>query len=180
MKDNPSNPSAPHISRKEAVDLMRSSSKFSHSLYTGRIMSAVAHQLGEDEEEWELAGILYDLDFDQTETNREKHGIIAAEMLEGRLSEKALNAIRAHDHRTGVEPQDVLGRALKCVDALATFLGMAEKEGVPFDLESLEYRLNNLTSKPWLKDLIYACSKIGFNVKDFVKIGLDTRNLKTH
>ena len=175
MTYNPSNTSAPHISRKEAVDLMRSSSKFSHSLYTGRIMRAVAHQLGKDEEEWELAGILHDLDFDQTETNREKHGIIAAELLECRLSERALNAIRAHDHRTGVEPQDVLGRALKCVDALATFLEMAENESVPFDPESLEHKLNNLTAKPWLKDIIYTCSKIGFNIKDFIRIGLDTK-----
>lgn len=175
MTHNPSSTSASHISRKEAVDLMRSSSKFNHSLYTGRIMRAVAHQLGEDEEEWELAGILHDLDFDLTETNREKHGIIAADMLEGRLSEKALNAIRAHDHRTGDEPQDLLGRALKCVDALATFLEMAENEGTPFDLESLENRLNNLTAKPWLKDIIYTCSGIGFRVKDFVKIGLDAK-----
>ena len=158
---------------------MRNSSKFNHALYTGRIMRAVAHHLGENEEEWELTGILHDLDFDLTETDREKHGIIAAEMLEGRLSEKALNAIRAHDHRTGVEPQDVLGRALKCVDALATFLEMAENEGAPFDLESLENKLNNLTAKPWLKDILYTCSEIGFSVKDFIRIGLETRNLKT-
>lgn len=147
---------------------------FAHSVQVGKIMRSIARHLNEDEKEWELVGLLHDLDYDLTVNNREKHGIIAAEMLKGQLSEVALAAIKAHDHRTGFKPKKLIDKALKAADALVVFSDMIKKEGVPLNLKSLKLKLNiGLKSRSWLKPLIYSCEEFGFILDDFLRIGLD-------
>ena len=67
----------------EAVELVRETSRFNHSLRVAQHMRALARYFEEDLDEWELAGLLHDLDYDETMDNREMHGIFAAEKLKG-------------------------------------------------------------------------------------------------
>ena len=45
-----------------------------HMLATEAIMGALAERLGEDGERWKLAGLLHDLDVEQTAETMEVHG----------------------------------------------------------------------------------------------------------
>ena len=162
------------MSRKEALNLIKSSSMFIHSIQVGKVMYSIAKHLNEDEKEWELVGLLHDLDYDMTVNNREKHGIIATEMLKGQLSEGALTAIKAHDHRTGFKPKNLIDKALKAADALVVFIDLVKEEGALLNLKLIKQKLNiGLKSKPWLKPLIYSCEEFGFTLDDFLRIGLE-------
>jgi len=95
-------------SRGETLRLIEGSSKRYHSVLSAKLMRILARTFHEDEGEWELVGLLHDLDHDLVHGDMSRHGMVAAEMLKGKLSESCLHAIRAHDRRTGVEPQGIL------------------------------------------------------------------------
>jgi putative nucleotidyltransferase with HDIG domain len=80
-----------------------SSKRAEHSLFVGHIMKFLAKQLGADLSLWEAAGLYHDLDFSVTANDRRQHGILAANWLANDLPMEALDAIRAHDHRTGIQ-----------------------------------------------------------------------------
>ena len=120
------------ISWNEAVNLVENTSKFKHSLFVSCIMAKMAKKLGENEFEWRIVGLLHDLDYDLVKGDMSKHGVTASRILSGKLSEEALYAIKAHDHRAGFTPRSLLDRSLIAADALANFTedqGIQEVEG---------------------------------------------------
>jgi putative nucleotidyltransferase with HDIG domain len=77
-----------------------------------------ARELGGDEDEWGLAGLLHDLDW---EKYPDEHPLRAVEELRGRgYPEAVLHAILAHrSDFTGVEPESQLDRVLVACDELS-------------------------------------------------------------
>ena len=45
-------------------------------------MVGLAERLGEDEESWALAGLVHDMDYEDTVDDPERHGLVSAEMLD--------------------------------------------------------------------------------------------------
>ena len=78
------------ISRNKALELVRNTSKYAHVLIVSAIMSKLAARLKRPRQEWELVGLLHDLDFDEVGSDMSKHGVIAAEGLKDKLPEKCL------------------------------------------------------------------------------------------
>ena len=62
------------ISKEEALHLVEVTSKRQHALITSVIMRKLAKRLGEDEEGWEIVGLLHDLDCDLVKEDMTKHG----------------------------------------------------------------------------------------------------------
>lgn len=142
------------ISKEEALRLIDGSSKRLHSVLSARLMKALAKILHEDEDEWELVGLLHDLDYDLVQGDMSRHGIMAAEMLQGKLPERGLNAIKSHDHRTGVKPRSLLDESLIFADSLAVLL-----EDRVFDILAdactFEKTLRDESEeKPWISENI--------------------------
>ena len=140
----------PIISREEAHGLLRHSRKRAHSLLVSRIMRFLAEKFGGDRDEWELVGLLHDIDYDQVQGDMTKHGMVASKILRGKLPERSLRAIRTHDHRTGLEPKTTLDRSLIFADSLAILL---EDQGIDScsDASGLQEALEKETaSKPWI------------------------------
>jgi len=115
------------ISRKEALKFVRNCSKHSHLLLASKLMRRLAEKLRVDSLEWELVGLLHDLDFDEVRGDMSKHGIVTAERLRNKLPDHCLYAIKAHDHRTGFEPKGRLDIALIAVDSLAVLIEKARE-----------------------------------------------------
>ena len=89
------------MNRQEALELIRSKVKnprlIKHMLATEAVMRALANHLGEDEELWGLAGLLHDVDYDQTAKDPCRHGLMGAEWLEKLgIDNRILQAIRSH------------------------------------------------------------------------------------
>ena len=66
------------MTRTEAYDLVTSMvtnrNLLKHMLATEACLRGLARKLGEDEEKWGLAGLLHDVDYDQTKDDTSKHG----------------------------------------------------------------------------------------------------------
>ena len=110
-----------------------------HCIAVSEIMGKVAQRFGMNQDEWQLCGLLHDLDREEIHGDMSKHGLVAAELLENLLSRDCLHAIRAHDHRTGVTPRSIVDKALIASDAAASFLSeLAERKqvGAPADMNS--------------------------------------------
>ncbi len=101
---------------------MRNERFVKHVIAVEAIMLKLAGELGEDEELWALAGLLHDADYELTKSQVEKHGLLAAEILKNKVPENVLRAIKAHNPRTGYEPQTKMEKALVAADAVSGLL----------------------------------------------------------
>lgn len=163
----------PVISKNEAIELIKNTSKFSHALIASAMMKRTAERLGENSLEWELVGLMHDLDINETRNNMNKHGIIASEALKGKLPEHCLYAIKAHDHRTGFKPKGKLDKALIAIDSSATIIEHAKRQLRELDVEAIKAQMEVLSlERPWHNRNILKCREIGLSLEEFLLICL--------
>lgn len=162
------------ISREEALRLIADSSKRSHAVLTSKIMRALARRLSESEDEWELVGLLHDLDYDVVKGDMNRHGIVASQILKGKLPEIALHAIRAHDYRTGIKPRSLLDKALKAADILTILIEEFQAQNTPITLRTLKHKLDRETpEKPWFRSLTLTRKNLGLTTQELLEIGIE-------
>jgi len=164
------------ISREEALNLIAGSTKLEHNVLVSRIMKRLAERFREDPAKWDLVGLLHDLDYDLVKGDMSRHGTMAAKMLEERLSEEDLYAIKAHDHRTGFAPLSLMDRSLIAADALAIFIEDEKIDGDDYRGEALLARLDREnTDKPWINYAILTfCEERGLQLIEFLRLALNT------
>ncbi len=143
-----------NISKEEALQMISASSKLAHSILVSKIMVRLAEHLREDADDWEIAGLLHDLDYDLVQDDPSQHGVKAAAILNGKVSKEVLRAIMAHDHRTGQKAVTLLDRALVFSDSLAILI-----EDQSLDRDSDEEEFTEAISlgaktKPWIPQII--------------------------
>jgi predicted hydrolase (HD superfamily) len=144
------------MTREEALKLIEGSSRYAHSILVSRIMIALAKEFLEDVDDWGIVGLLHDLDYDSVLGDMSRHGIVAAEMLEGKIADDALHAIMAHDHRTGVKPRGLLDESLIFADSLAVLME-DQALGTSEDVLALDLALKEESKrKPWISENIQA------------------------
>lgn len=157
------------ITRDEAIELVKNTSKYSHSIRVANMMKKLATYFNEDQEEWELVGLLHDLDYDNTIGTRQIHGIIAGEMLHGKLSSMAIEAIKSHDYRTRIEPKNRLARMLIACDAFDTLIELMKHKEMDITKIRIEKLLETWTIEmPWLKELIKNVEYEEITIKSFI------------
>ena len=140
----------------EADQLASASSRYHHMRQVSCLMVEAAKQLGKDQVLWCLVGLLHDIDYDETENNRVEHGVIAAQVLRGKLPVEGLDAIRRHDHRTGLIPETDLDYSLILCDAVSVILEESGHE-TPISLHDFKELVTHVSvMKPWLVDLVFS------------------------
>ena len=161
------------ISKDEALALIATSNRSSYAHLVGSLMRRLARRVGADEAQWEVVGLLHDLDYSQTTGDRSQHGIVASERLQGQLDEDALHAIQSHDHRTGVEPKSQLDIALIVADATAVALEQFG-DGDP-SIETLRTAIDEYErEKPWISTSMRRCEEIGIDFEQLLTIALSS------
>lgn len=150
-----------------------------HMIAVAGIMKALAEKLGEDAEKWEIAGLLHDIDYEKTEGSLERHGLVSAEMLKGKIPEDSIHAIKAHNfERTKVEPETKMDNALIAADAVsglivATALVMPSKKLEEVKEKSVEKKFgDNSFARNIDRKRILFCEKIGLTKKEFLDLSL--------
>jgi predicted hydrolase (HD superfamily) len=106
------------LSKKEALQMISKSSKYRHSILVSKIMKYLANLFDSNETEWEITGLMHDLDYDLIGDTSNQHGVLAASILEDRVSEIVKHAIKAHHPTTGYKPVTLLDEALIFADCL--------------------------------------------------------------
>lgn len=118
------------ITREEAIGLLEKAgtpeSLMRHALASEAVMRAFAARAGCDPSLWGLTGLLHDLDYPQTESAPERHGLESAELLAGHLPAEALDAIRSHNgEMNGCEPESVFDYALRASETVTGLISAA-------------------------------------------------------
>lgn len=147
-------------------------------LATEVVMKAVARRLKEDEDLWGLAGLLHDLDYDQTAKDFPKHGLVTAEMLKDTdLPEEAIYAIKSHPgHFPRKSPLD---KALYAVDPVTGLIVAAalmhptkKLKNVDVDFVLRRYKEKRFAAGA-NREQIQSCEEMGIPLKDFIALSLE-------
>lgn len=115
-------------------EMTKSESLLRHMRSIELVMTAYAEKFGENQEEWAIAGLLHDADY---EAYPEKHPGIIVEKLKGVGEEKIAHAISAHYTKWNVPYTNRLDKALLACDEL-TGLIIACCQVRPEGISSLE------------------------------------------
>ncbi len=150
-----------------------------HTRAVEAVMRALAVRLGQNPEKWALAGLLHDIDYEQTAQTPERHGAAGADMLSMiDFDPEIVHAVLSHA-QTGEPRTSLLDKALYAADP-ATGLIMASAFVQPsrkladVGLSSL---IKKFKSKAFAaganRDQIDTCGEIGFTREDFLQLALD-------
>lgn len=93
-----------------------------HARAVSILMKAYAKKFGEDEEKWEIVGLLHDFDYEKNPTP-ETHIWKGMEILKEKGYPKELiEAIGSHANYTGIPRDNLMKKVLYAVDELSGFL----------------------------------------------------------
>lgn len=111
------------MQRSEALsllhDMTKSASLLRHMRTVELVMEAYAKKLGEDVNEWAIAGLLHDADY---EAFPEQHPNVIVEKLQSIGESKIAHAISAHYTHWNVPYETLLDKALLACDELTGFI----------------------------------------------------------
>lgn len=168
------------ISEEEALSLVNNVENKNlqkHMIAVGAIMAKMAEFFNENKKIWMMTGLLHDVDYGKADM--QKHGLMSAEMLEGKLPEEALHAIKAHNERTGIKAESLLDKALIASDAVsglivATALVMPEKKLSQVKVSSLITKFKDKSfAKGVERGKILICEELGLRLEEFLSIALE-------
>jgi predicted hydrolase (HD superfamily) len=170
------------MSREEALALVREhvrkESNIKHMVAVGAIMRELAERFSENAEQWELAGILHDIDLEVC-SGMKDHTLKARELLAGRADEELIEIIMAHNHEaTGVLVDSRSKVALIAADAasglvIACALVMPSKKLDDVQSSSLRKKFGNKDfAKGVSRERIMRCEELGLSRDEFLEIAL--------
>ena len=130
------------MNHEEALQFIReyvkSESLVRHMLSVEAAMRYYARKLDENEEEWGLAGLLHDFDW-EIHPNAEEHPLAGAPILrEAGVPEEIIAAVLSHADHTGLPRDTLLKKALFACDeitGLITAVALVRPSRSLFDLE---------------------------------------------
>jgi putative nucleotidyltransferase with HDIG domain len=147
-----------------------------HMLAVEAIMRALAVQFKAEPETWGLAGLLHDLDYDETANNFARHGFRTVEMLDGKaVSPEVLQAIRAHAHG---ERSSLMDQALYATDQLAGLVVAAALIHPAKKLAAIDaaFVLKRFDEKRFAaganREQIRSCAVFNMTLDDFVALSV--------
>ena len=172
------------MEREEALRLIKQEVKtknlIKHMLAVEAVMRRLAEELGQDEELWALAGLLHDLDYDKTVDQPEQHGLLGAQILEGKgLPAELVRAVKAHNEMLGIERKTLLDKALYAADPVTGLLVAAalihpQKKLAAIDLD---FVLNRFKEKSFARGAdrgqIETCSDLNLTLERFIVLSLE-------
>jgi predicted hydrolase (HD superfamily) len=171
------------ISREEAVQLLkgnvRSENMLKHSLASEAVMRAIARRLGENEDEYGIAGLLHDIDVEITNADPYTHGPHAEKLLKGKITDEMLDAIVMHNEvATGQERCTRFQHALAAGETItglimATTLVYPDKKVASVKTSSVTKRMKQKAFAASVRrENIMECEKIGIPLDQFAELSI--------
>ena len=172
------------ISREEAIQLLeqniQADNMRKHCLASEAVLRAIARHLGEDEDEYGLAGLLHDIDVEITNADPLTHGPYAEKLLKGIVNKNMLDAIVMHNEMaTGLERTTQFQHALAAGETItglitATTLVYPDKKLASVKAKSVTKRMKQKAFAASVKrENIMECEKIGIPLDDFAELSVN-------
>ena len=171
------------MNREKAYKLSKSkfSNKnlFKHVLAVEAVMKGLAAYFDEDEEKWGLAGLLHDLDYEETMSDPERHTLITEEMLKDYdLDPEIIEAIKCHNDKAPRIKR--IGKAIYSADPVTGLIVAAALMHPDKKLASLdvEFILRRYKEKRFAaganREQIQSCEDFGLSLEEFLDISLNS------
>lgn len=153
---------------------------FKHILAVEAVMRRLARHFGEDEERWGAAGLLHDIDYEDTKNNPDVHSIKSGEIAaELGFDSEIVDAVKAHNEIHGFPRETKMAKALYSADPLtglivASALISPKKKLSGIDTDFVVNRMGEKSfARGAKRDIIRACSELGLTVTEFISQGLE-------
>jgi len=173
------------LTRQEAMDLVNAhltkKNLIKHTLAVEAVMRALAARLAQSEDLWGLAGLLHDLDYEETLAAPERHGRLTVDRLAAYdVPEEVKDAILAHaGHR---QRNSLMDKAICCIDP-ATGLIVASAlmhptktiAGIDPDFVGKRFKEKRFAAGA-NREAIAGCNELGLELHEFFKISIDAMN----
>jgi hypothetical protein len=172
------------MTREEALNLVKekiqNKNLINHCLAVETVMKGMAENFGEDMEKWGTAGLLHDIDYEETKDKPMEHSKIGAEFLRGTgVEEEICQAVLKHNEVHEIPPETKMEKALLISDPItglivATALVLPEKKLTNVTVENV---LNRFKEKGFAKgakrEIIARCEPLlEMPLEKFVEISL--------
>lgn len=174
------------MNREEAIKLIKEKlndiNLVYHSIAVGAIMKGAAKYFKEDENRWEICGILHDIDYSETKEDPDRHSLVGAEYLKSiGFDDEFTNAVASHNEIHGINRESLLAKSLYAADPLsglivATALVMPDKKINSVKLSSV---MKKFKTKEFAKgadrEQIKTCeSELNLPLEKFIEIALES------
>lgn len=172
------------IDREEALALLREYCQeevlIKHSVATEAVMQALAKRLGHDPDQWGIAGLLHDLDYDETKEDPPSHTLRTEEILRDKgIEEEIIEGIKAHNAEAlGIEREKPFHFAITCAESItglivATTLVYPDKKIASVKPSSIVKRMKEKGfARTVRRDAIRECEKLGLGLDEFAELSL--------
>ncbi len=169
------------MTREEAFALlnqkMTNANLIKHCLAAEACMRELARHFSEKEDIWGLAGLLHDIDYEETKSAPARHGLVGSEFVQTQgVPMEAVQAIRVHSGHAPAQTR--MDWALFAADPLtglivASALMHPTKKLANLDVEFVMRRFKEKRFAAGAnRDQIAMCSKIGLELTDFLGLCL--------
>jgi len=169
------------LDRETAWQMVTSSVKnqnlIKHMLATEACLRALARRLNQDEEKWGLAGLLHDLDYEQTKDDPTSHSLIAAQTLANHgVDQEIVQAVKAHSGN--VAPVSLLDKAIVATDPVTGLIVAAALMHPTKKLANVDtdFVLRRFKDKRFAaganREQIQTCSELGLSLEEFLTVCL--------
>lgn len=178
-----------NMQREQALlmlkDKVKTPNLIKHCLSCEAAMRELARYFQEDEEKWGLAGLLHDIDYEETKDKPTEHSLKGSSFLQEQgVDNDIVEAVKTHNEIHGLPPESRMAKALFCVDPLtglivATTLVLPSKK---IEEVSVDNILNRFKEKGFARganrEIIQRCeSLLGLSLEEFV--GLVLKGMKS-
>ena len=172
------------ITRQEALELMQAylggENLRRHCLATEAIMRVLAERLGFDTESWGIAGLLHDLDYEETKENPPQHGLRTETILKEKgVNQEIIDAIKAHNAEAlGLQRKAEFDFALTCAECItgmvvATTLVYPDKKIASVKPKSILKRMKQKEfARNVNRDHIRKCEMLNIPLEEFAELSL--------
>jgi putative nucleotidyltransferase with HDIG domain len=169
------------MDRMERLELVKqncsNTNLLKHMLATEAVMAALARRLDEDEEAWAAAGLVHDLDYDETYEDPDRHGLLSAEMLhDAGFPDDIIHAVKAHNDKVARESS--MDRALYASDPVTGLIVAAALMHPSRKLSELDvdFVMRRFGEKRFAaganREQIAACGELGLTLEEFIGTAL--------
>ncbi len=173
------------MNREESYKLLKenlfNNNLLKHCLAVEAIMRGLAEKLGGSPEIWGIAGLLHDIDYEQTKDDALKHSLIGAEMLKNLgFSDEIVEAVKTHNEAHSIAPEGLMAKSLFVCDPMSGLIVAATLVLPSKNIKELtvENVLNRFKEKAFARganrEIIKQCEPLlGLPLEEFAKISLE-------
>ena len=167
-------------SYNELLKYVANKNLLKHMLSTEAVMIRLAKHFDQDPDIWGIAGLMHDIDYDETKDQPDVHSLKGAELLtELGYPEELVYAVKVHNERHGFPRVSLLDKALYATDPVtglivAGALIRPEKKLSAVDVPFLQKKFGEKSfAKGASREQILSCSELGLSLEEFLGYALE-------